>query len=663
MLLESIQLENVGVFAGTQHLDLTVKNARKPVVLIGGLNGCGKTTLLESILLALYGKLSPSARTAGISYENYLEALMTTGAGGPSAIELVFRVHESGREDRYIIRRTWARASKKVREDLEVWLNGCYDELLSQNWAEAVDRFLPQRLAGLFLFDGEKIAKLADPRQAPRILQTAINSLLGVELVEQLESDLTTIIRRKSKELIPDADRSAIEIIESRLDELQKSLTAARSEAASLQTTHDRVREQLDRAQEDFAEHGGEFAGQRTVLVQERSQLESRLEAIREELRALAAGPLPLALIRDQLASLLQDLDARPLHGDPLAIRQWLDQRHKRVLSKAAELGLDDSAISLVREAIEDDIATVLDSLSGPESVSLSAAGSSRLRALLGGVLDDAVGQGRRLLVEFDAATNRLMTVERLLGGMPSEDDLAVLVKRLKNLESELSAARYALNANATQRELITKEIESVEGHRQREWSKFRGNENDQSDLHRFLRHSEQAQSVLGIFRTRLVAQHTQRLEEFILEGYQQLLRKDGLIRSISIDPSTCEIEIRGRHDQILDLERLSAGERQLLATAMLWGLARAAGRPLPVIIDTPLARLDSAHKTHFVGRYLPKASHQVIVLSTDSEIHGAYYDLLKSAVCSEYLLAHDDSTGSTEILHGYFDKEFTYVA
>ena len=222
MQLESIQLENVGVFAGNQHLDLEVKSSRQPVVLIGGLNGCGKTTLLESILLALYGKLSPAARTAKGSYEGYLEALMTTGAAGGSAVELTFRVHEGGQEDRYVVRRTWVRTRSKVREDLEVWVNGCYDDLLSQNWSEAVDRFLPQRLAGLFLFDGEKIAKLADPRQAPKILRTAINSLLGVELVEQLGADLTTIIRRKSKDRIPDADRAVLESIEAKIEALGK---------------------------------------------------------------------------------------------------------------------------------------------------------------------------------------------------------------------------------------------------------------------------------------------------------------------------------------------------------------------------------------------------------------------------------------------------------
>jgi len=52
-----------------------------------------------------------------------------------------------------------------------------------------------------------------------------------------------------------------------------------------------------------------------------------------------------------------------------------------------------------------------------------------------------------------------------------------------------------------------------------------------------------------------------------------------------------------------------------------LWGLARASARPLPAVIDTPMARLDAAHRQHLVERYFPNASHQVIVLSTDTEV------------------------------------------
>ena len=87
----------------------------------------------------------------------------------------------------------------------------------------------------------------------------------------------------------------------------------------------------------------------------------------------------------------------------------------------------------------------------------------------------------------------------------------------------------------------------------------------------------------------------------------------------------------------------------------MLWALARAAGRPLPVVIDTPLGRLDAGHRRHVVERYLPAASHQVIVLSTDTEIDAELHTLIEPAVGAQRQLV-TDTEGRTSIVDGYLE-------
>ena len=117
-----------------------------------------------------------------------------------------------------------------------------------------------------------------------------------------------------------------------------------------------------------------------------------------------------------------------------------------------------------------------------------------------------------------------------------------------------------------------------------------------------------------------------------------------------------------GRGERI-PTERLSAGERQLLAVAMLWGLARVSGRRLPMVIDTPLGRLDSKHRSHIVERYFPHASHQVILLSTDEEIDQSLFASLEPWIGRSYELRHDDMAGCTQIVEGYFWEEVSDVA
>ncbi len=147
-----------------------------------------------------------------------------------------------------------------------------------------------------------------------------------------------------------------------------------------------------------------------------------------------------------------------------------------------------------------------------------------------------------------------------------------------------------------------------------------------------------------------------------MLESFRKLLRKAELVTGLSIDPETFETTLTGRDGKMLPFDRLSAGERQLLATSLLWGLARASGRPVPTIIDTPLGRLDSSHRRHLVERYVPYASHQVLLLSTDEEIVGSYYDALKPFINRTYLLAHNEESGQTYLEPGYFlQHETTY--
>jgi DNA sulfur modification protein DndD len=104
----------------------------------------------------------------------------------------------------------------------------------------------------------------------------------------------------------------------------------------------------------------------------------------------------------------------------------------------------------------------------------------------------------------------------------------------------------------------------------------------------------------------------------------------------------------------------LSAGEKQVYAIAMLWALARTSGRALPMIIDTPLARLDSEHRAAIVERYLPAASHQVIVLSTDTEVDRTLLEKLMPAVSHTFRLEYDSKLGSTAAVPGYFDDKET---
>jgi len=128
-------------------------------------------------------------------------------------------------------------------------------------------------------------------------------------------------------------------------------------------------------------------------------------------------------------------------------------------------------------------------------------------------------------------------------------------------------------------------------------------------------------------------------------------------VHRVQIETKTFSLSLFDYEGQPVPKHRLSAGEKQLLAIPLLWGLARASGRQLPVAIDTPLGWLDSSHRNNVVDRYFPQASHQVLLLSTDTEIGKAEVKQLREngAIAREYLLQYDSALQQIQVKLGYF--------
>ena len=167
----------------------------------------------------------------------------------------------------------------------------------------------------------------------------------------------------------------------------------------------------------------------------------------------------------------------------------------------------------------------------------------------------------------------------------------------------------------------------------------------------------DRVQNKLKLFQSRLKLQKLNQLETLVTECFLYLLHKSKLVHRSQIDTDSFGLQLFDYEGDPIPKNRLSAGEKQLLAISLLWGLARASGRQLPVAVDTPLGRLDSKHRKNLVKRYFPEASHQVLILSTDTEIDEKAVKQLRKdgAIARSYLLSHDPQHQQTTITPGYF--------
>lgn len=204
MILEQLTLTNFCLYAGEQALNLAPgrRNGKaRPVVLFGGINGGGKTTLLDAVQLALYGSRARCSKRSKLSYDDYLRQCIHHGVDldEGASVALSFRYAAEGEEHLYEVHRRWAIRDKKLRESLVVRKDGQRDRWLSDNWNRVVEDLIPLGISQLFFFDAEKIRFLAEDEHSNEALGTAIKTLLGLDLAERLIADAHVLEARFAK--------------------------------------------------------------------------------------------------------------------------------------------------------------------------------------------------------------------------------------------------------------------------------------------------------------------------------------------------------------------------------------------------------------------------------------------------------------------------------
>src|SRR5438034_2036550 len=226
MILEQLMLRNFCLFRGKQVFELAPlqrDGKLRPIVLFGGINGGGKTTLFDAIQLALYGNRARCSKRANLSYEDFLRQSIHhgTAAGEGAGVWLSFRYATDGADHEYEVRRDWLVQDGKLRENLFVYQDGLLNYSLARNWPQLVEELIPLEISQLFFFDGEKIRALAEDVSSSEALGAAVKALLGLDIVERLVTDATVLQTRLAKQAGTPEHRAQVELLEGQVRECQ----------------------------------------------------------------------------------------------------------------------------------------------------------------------------------------------------------------------------------------------------------------------------------------------------------------------------------------------------------------------------------------------------------------------------------------------------------
>ena len=658
MILDAITIENFGAYGGKQEAILTPKEGQ-PIILFGGMNGGGKTTLLDAVQLAFYGPKARLSNRNRLSYKEYLKTSIHRGADPRegASITLKFRRIFEGQTRHFELSRSWFIGNKGAEETIRVLKDGQLDSIFTDHWDETIEAYLPSGISHLFFFDGEQVKELAEGGHSAEILGTAIHSLLGLDLVDRLESDLKIFERNKRADSLPPELSHQLTQLLAEAKHLDSEIENAAMEEGALTNEAGRLAKGFRSKEEQFKAEGGEIFLRRKEIEQEVSKLLNEKARAESSLKELVSGALPLTRVIAQLTEVEHQAKREIEIKRARTVLETIDERDDAILGQLTMDGLEESTLAQIKLRLRGDRER-RNGLS-EEQLVLSASDTLpiQLSTLLSHLIPNTQSTARAILDKLALIEEELSRQQDLIERIPSEDHIRSLkhevelsrilhVAKLGEIEA-LKLKRIGLLKQKANTDLKIEKLSE----RQLD-AKFAEN-----DRCRMLKHSEKVRDTLGIFRKNIIKKHTEKMQSLMLESFQKLLRKGDLVSGLTIDPESFEPALEDSTKNHLSIDRLSAGERQLLATSLLWGLARASGRPIPTIIDTPLGRLDSSHRKHLVERYFPYASHQVLLLSTDEEIVGPYFEAIKPYTARSYLLDYDEPAGSTSIREGYFDK------
>lgn len=645
MIIKRLTMTNFGVYAGTNSFEFSHK---QPIVLIGGMNGRGKTTFLEAILLSLYGANSTAYKESTYkTYGGYLRSHVNkSNRDLPTSVELKFVMNESSNNE-YLVRREWDALSKKTEEKITIWENGNYSDFLTQNWSMFIENILPSALSRFFFFDGEKIAELAVDETSVQ-MKESIRSMLGISVLDVLKSDLSKILRRLAKNSKQRDENTVIDSLLQEKESLQAELSDIDTRINQLSQVIEGQRAKIDGLHQQYKIKGGDVIEQRQELIQQRSNLLAEIEQNQNALLECASGELPLLMVRDLIGEI--KLQAEDEHND-LVMQEAIDVietlleeyggAHPESLSQNAAF------VEFVKNTTQ---ANAVDAF-----YQISDHALFQLNSLLDTLLEQIKINTKEVLKQKYSLRKKLNEIESYLTLDINEKALADLFGAIRSEEAHLVELEIDLSTLQQQRSTVNSSLISTNAEYSRAVEAYLQNAELLDDTERLTKYSNIALKIVEAYTVELQKRKTEILGTTITQCYKQLANKKNLIERIVMDPSTLDIIYLDNYGNEVSKASLSAGEKQLMVIAILWALAICSKKKLPVIIDTPLSRLDSMHRTSLVKTYFPNASEQTIILSTDSEIDRNYYDMMKESVGDEFTLSYNEDKKCTTILKGYF--------
>lgn len=684
--IERLRIQNLfSYYAPDEPIEFDFQGADpdngRNVIIIAGRNGYGKTSLLNCLRLLLFGaapwvqKIITRGLSPNVSL-NYSTFLL----GQPGYWDGVFNTQARNVQSRYLLELTWRESGGTVTITREWTVSGnVVDESfritsagaipVPSNKNDFIEQRLPPYFATFYLFDGEELQRLAETFSEASENKRTIRQLLGIQRIDDLKGVLDEIARSLPRRARVAAMQGDLQKEEEDERRVQISLETLDAKEKEVRADVARIERQLNAINAELADlrQQGINPVDTLALQNEAKAIEHRLSKWLQDFGRDFIPTTPL-LANPEMVQAAHRHAMSALQKPTDVTRRLVSEIRESVLAsfKAPPFPtppLTPTQQEFYHRRLDHKLKEFITSAESSDLGMFSGLSSTRLQSLVDR-LGPHIGAHEirrnwlQRLQQVIHDQSRLTQIQHQLQLAPATNDSVKsryeeLIRRQTELQTEKGAAAKFLDNLPSERRNLSQRLGQIR-------ARLQALRADLLERRRLAERGRIAQELAdGFFNdyVRLLERTLySRVGTTTTDHWHQLMESHELVHRVELDNSL-RLRFKDITESDVGMGSLSEGMKQIAATAFLWALADATGRRFPVVIDTPLGRIDLGHQKRILTGYVPRAARQVILLPTDSELDDLKYALLKPHVYREYYLTNPTGRSTRPVLGSLWEK------
>lgn len=663
MQIKQIKAHNYKTYLDL-NLDLSITDPNRPIILIGGENGGGKTTLFEAIYGALYGLKIENA--------DHFQELLNAGALKTEKPEIVLEISftgwVAGSEKKYVLRRTYKlNDAHKPLESVYLNMDGstfiygtASTPAQRAESEEMVNKIikanLPEELSRYFLFDAMKSSQLLDAGVFSQMIRDNVENVMGFKKYQQLRQAVETLQQQKAKERL-EAQQEAEEYEQlcqqkkAKEAELQDNIAQQESLNKLLiaeKDNYDRAKAGATEAQ-NLQQQIDSLDGQIKDIQKRAKEYETGLKEFTKEFEQNASIPHVAAEMANEIDRLLKIKEQARKNGASAYSQQLVEEIVEKAVTHLKELQLLSSNVKPA------DVSAYIMSVQQSKDAADEYA-----------YLDETEVQALADCVR-GGFTNLFLTLDNLRATLNVElNSVPDLTKQKETLQTALVQGNETLINQYEERKVQLQNLKTAEEDLKAEIEKLK-KRITAFDIQVQQQPDKKYDTLVKLeqfFKNvtdKLLQTKKARIEKEMQEALNRMLISyEGNIDRVELSDSMENFNIKMFHKagNPIALSQLNTASKQIFIQVLLKVLRSLGDYNPPVMIDTVMGVLSSKSRDFLMEEYFPDLAEQTVLLCTTTEIRpDSDYVKLEPFIAKTYTLKRSAELQNSEIEEGYFGK------